>query len=256
MMVRPIAESYEKQKKFITNASHELKTPMAVIKSCNEVSAMQNGETKWSKAIGEQVDRLTVLTNRLVALSKMDEAADYGLDVTGENINKEKIAFDALVFDGIKPFKLIAQQKNIPFSYSTENPGQSISLVGDKAYLSELVNILADNAIKYCAPGGSIKFKLSQSGNKVILTEENTSEGLTPGNQNILFDRFYRGDQSHSKTENDKVDSSTYDSSTSGGGFGIGLSMAEAIVTAHGGVISAESPDGERIIFKVELPKE
>ena len=229
-MIRPIAESYEKQKKFITNAGHELKTPMAVIKSCNEVVEMENGSSKWTKAIGEQVDRLTELTGQLVALAKMDE----------NEIMMEEVDFSKLLTDTLEPFSLIAHQRGIEFSSSIT---PEIKIKGNTSSLTELINILADNAIKYCAHDetnqGYIKFNLSKSGNKIILSEENSAENLAKGNQNQFFDRFYRGDQSHSKA--------------TGEGYGIGLSMAQSIVNAHKGTISAESPDGNRLIITAKF---
>lgn len=227
-MIKPIAESYDKQKKFITNAGHELKTPLAVIKSCNEVAELEGGESKWTSAITEQVDRMSDLIGSLVSLAKMDEAQEVS-----DQLPKESLNLSTLLEETLEPFKLVAQQKDLGFDYEIASP--NINIQGNKNALVELINILADNAIKYCSEKGNILFTLSQKGSKIILTEKNPADDLEPGNQNILFDRFYQGDLSHNKD--------------SGGGFGIGLSMAQSIVIAHGGTITAESPTGKEIIF-------
>lgn len=315
-MVRPIAESYEKQKKFITNAGHELKTPMAVIKSCNEVIELENGSSKWTQAITEQVDKLTDLTGKLVALAKMDEASDMSGVAAGtgagagaragastgagagtlgsDGLLMEDFDLGALLAETLRPFSLVAEQMGLDFKCdidgaevfggtSGEAAIPSINFRGNRASITELINILADNAIKYCAVGDAstsdtsirdasinntsssdvstsddsirddstsdaktpyIKFNLYKSGNKVILSEENPADNLTKGNQKQFFDRFYRGDQSHSSSKSN---------GTSVAGFGIGLSMAQSIVSAHGGTIDAESPDGKRLIITAKL---
>ncbi len=226
-MIRPIAESYSKQKEFITNAGHELKTPMTVIKSCTEVIEMQSGETKWTEGIKEQVKKLSDLTTHMVALAKMDEG-------TG-NLPLEEVDLSKLVNDTIEGFCLEAELQNRVIEKDIED---GIIIKGNTTLLSELISILADNALKYGNQDKPIRFSLSKTGKKIILTEENYAEGLTVGDQDRFFDRFYRGDTSH----NSEVT-----------GSGIGLSMARSIVEAHGGTITAESPDGNRIIMTTIL---
>ena len=222
-MVKPIAEGYAKQKEFITNAGHELKTPMTVIESCTDVIEMQSGETKWTAGIKEQVKRLSNLTNQMVALSKMDEGSD--------SLPMENLEFSNLVSESLKEFELAAEIQGKTIDKNIE---YNISFRGNEDLLKELISILADNALKYSTGESPIKFSLTSRGKKIVLTEENHAEGLEPGNQNKFFDRFYRGDTSHSSETP---------------GSGIGLSMAQSIVEAHGGTISADSPDGERIII-------
>ncbi|MBO4235376.1 MAG: HAMP domain-containing histidine kinase, partial [Firmicutes bacterium] len=225
-MIKPIAESYEKQKEFITNAGHELKTPMTVIESCTEVIEMQSGETKWTSGIREQIKKLANLTNNMVALAKMDE----GIDMSMQDVNLSELVEEALY-----GFELEAEQQGRVIENNIE---EGIIVKGNPTNLSELVSILADNALKYGSEDKPIKFSLEKQGKKVVLTQENYAEGLTKGSQNKFFDRFYRGDTSHSS---DKP------------GSGIGLSMAQSIVNAHGGTISAESPDGKRLIITAKL---
>lgn len=226
-MIRPIAESYTKQKEFITNAGHELKTPMAVIESCTEVIEMQSGETKWTSGIREQVKKLTSLTSRLVALAKMDEGPT--------NLIMTEVDLSQIVEETLNGFRLTAEQQERKLETNIEG---GITLHGNQESLSELISILADNAIKYGDPNEPISFSLTRQGKKIILIQENSAEGLKAGNYDQLFDRFYRGDTSHS---------------SSIPGSGIGLSMAQAIVSAHGGTISAYSPDAKHLRFTIKL---
>ena len=225
-MIKPIAESYAKQKEFITNAGHELKTPMAVIESCAEVIELESGESKWTSGIKEQVKKLSDLTTHMVSLAKMDEQEDLAM---------EDVNLSELVETALEGFCLEAEQQNRIIEKNIES---DISIKGNATLLTELVSILADNALKYASADKPIKFSLTKEGKKVVLAEENYAEGLEKGNQNKLFDRFYRGDTSHNSNQP---------------GSGIGLSMAQSIVTAHGGTITAESPDGQRLIFTAKF---
>ena len=220
-MIKPVAESYAKQKEFITNAGHELKTPMSVIESCTEVIELQSGESKWTRGIKEQVHKLSDLTTHMVALARMDECEELVM----EDVNLSELVNKAL--DG---FSLEAEQQERVIEKNIES---GISIKGNAALLTELVSILADNALKYATEDKPIKFSLTKDGKGTVLTEENYAEGLERGSQAKLFDRFYRGDTSHNSEKP---------------GSGIGLSMAQSIVAAHGGEITAESPDGERLI--------
>ncbi len=225
--VRPIAESYEKQKHFITDASHEIKTPLAVIASCTDVLEMEQGESKWSQGIRSQVDRLTELTQGLVSLARMDEHT--GLLVS------EEVNFSELLEETVNPFILMAQKKNQQFQLHCQ---PDIKIQGDKRMLQQLCSILADNAVKYTPDGGNIAFTLQQKGRKISFVAENDAEGLSAGNQKQLFDRFYRGDQSRS---------------SQCPGYGIGLSLAQSIVSAHGGKIEATSRDGTSLTITVQF---
>lgn len=198
--IRPMAESYEKQKQFITDAGHEIKTPLTIIDSCTEVIEMEQGESKWTQGIRGQVRRLTALTASLVSLTRMDEAEG--------RLDMQELALQSDLY-----------------------------LRGNEAALRQLCSILADNAVKYAQKNTTISFRLRQKGRRVYLSCENQAEGLTRGSYDRLFDRFYRADASRSQVQ----------------GYGIGLSLARAIVTAHGGKISAESPDGASLVVTAVL---
>lgn len=224
--IRPMAESYEKQKQFITDAGHEIKTPLTIIDSCTEVIEMEQGESKWTQGIRGQVRRLTALTASLVSLTRMDEAE--------ERLDMQELALTEVVDDALEPFTLLAQSRGLALELALQS---DLYLRGNEAALRQLCSILADNAVKYAQKNTTISFRLRQKGRRVYLSCENQAEGLTRGSYDRLFDRFYRADASRSQVQ----------------GYGIGLSLARAIVTARGGKISAESPDGASLVVTAGL---
>ena len=224
--VSPMVQAYEKQNAFITDASHELKTPLAIINTSADVLEMESGQSKWTDNIHKQVSRLNGLIGNLISLTKLEELnslemLDFSLsDIVEESTNEVKDL--ALSLD-----------KNILVDVEKD-----ISFKGDEKLIRQLVNILLDNAIKYAREKTDIKVKLSRQNRKITLTVENEADNLEVKNYNVLFERFYRADSSrNSKT----------------GGYGIGLSIAQSIVQKHKGKISADSFDGERIVFTVKF---
>lgn len=225
--VRPIVESYEKQKSFITNAGHELKTPLAVIESNTEVIELENGESRWTQSIHGQIERMTRLTQELVALARMDEDTSASLDRADVDVSR-------LVTDTVEPFAHLAGTKDLGF---TLNIQPDIVWNTNADALEKICAILADNAVKYAS--GDISFTLRKEGTRLVLREENPADGLAEGKQEKLFDRFYRADASRSSSQP---------------GYGLGLPMARALTEALGGKIQANSPDGKRLVVTVSLP--
>lgn len=225
--LKPVEESLQKQKRFITDASHELKTPMAVISAANEVIELENGESEWTKSIDKQIKRLTSLTEKLVLLTRMDE----------ETYRPALVSFDlsSAVTETVDSFEAVAQIKNKTLSAEI-SPG--ITYQGDENGIRQVVSLLTDNALKYTNDGGSIRVTLKKSGKNAVLTMENTVDKVEKGDLSVFFERFYRADASRN---------------SSTGGHGIGLSVAEAIVRSHKGKITAHSPDGKRVVFTVTL---
>ncbi len=226
IFIRPIAESYEKQKKFITNAGHELKTPLAVINSCNDVTELEHGETKWTRSIAAQTEKLSALTNELVALARMDE---------GAKLNMEEFPLSETAAEVLDAYILMAERKGLELAADIQ---PDITYKGDRNMITRLFSILADNALKYTPEGGRISFTLTAKNKKITLRAENTVQDIEKGAHPELFDRFHRGDASH----NSEIP-----------GFGIGLSMAQSITEAHNGKIEAFSSDGKSLTFTVKM---
>ena len=216
--IKPVAQSIEKQKRFITDAGHEIKTPLAIISANAEVIEMMNGETEWTKSICNQVERLNVLVKGMLELSRMDEMSEKPQFV---NVNLSETVRSST--DG---FMAMMQKKNITCSTDIAD---NVCVMGDSGRLAELVSLLMDNAIKYCTESGSMSVKLWINGRKAVFSVYNSYDGELPDDMNKLFDRFYRTDESRSRST---------------GGYGIGLSVAQAIVQLHKGKISVEKKDG------------
>ena len=228
-LLRPITESYEKQRQFITNAGHEIKTPLAIINADVDVLAMEYGENEWLEGIQAQVRRLAGLTNDLVYLSRMEETED--------NLQMIEFPFSDVVSETAQAFQGIAQASGKQFQCTVE---PMLSLNGNEKSIRQLVNILLDNAMKYSPEGGTVTLSAERQGRYLHLSVWNTTiVPVEKQNLSLIFERFYRLDSSRS---------------TQTGGYGIGLSVAKAIVTAHNGKISATTQDGRSLQIHVQLP--
>ena len=223
--VKPIAESYEKQKQFITDANHELKTPLTLILANLDIAESELGKNEWLDDIRSEGHRMTELVNQLVALSRMDEE--------NHALNLADVALGKIVADTVSEFEPLAISRGKTMGANIDS---DIIYHGDEALLRRLVGILMDNAIKYCDYGGDIVVTL-HCNRHIVLTVENTYAAVDELELNRLFDRFYRADKAR----------------TFKGGYGIGLSMAKAIVEKHKGEISVYKKDNTHIGFKVVL---
>ena len=225
--IRPFVENAERQKLFITDAGHEIKTPLAIISANADVLELTCGENEWITSIRNQITRLDRLVKNLLTLSKMDE----------ENIKLSFTQFNLsdLVAKVATSFEAMAEAKG-KHIYQEISPG--IKLNGDESSIEQLVSTLLDNAIKYSSVEGKIRLTLTYHKNGAKLEVYNTTENLDLQNLDKLFDRFYRTDASRSRET---------------GGYGIGLSIAKSIVEAHNGKISVRSEDGNSICFTTIL---
>lgn len=227
-ILKPVTESYEKQKRFITDAGHEIKTPLTIIQADADVLEMDYGENEWVTDIQKQAKRLTALTNDLVYLSRMEEQ-DHSIQMI-------EFPFSDIVSETAASFQALAQTQGKVFECSVQ---PMLSLRGNEKAIAQLVSILLDNALKYSPEHGTVSLKLEKKNRSVQLSVYNTIEGtLTKEELSQLFERFYRRDASHNSQT---------------GGYGIGLSLAKAIVTAHGGRIQAKSEDGRSLMITVCL---
>ncbi len=228
-IVRPIAESYEKQKRFITDAGHEIKTPLTIINANIDLLEMDVGMSESLTDIRQQTMRLSSLTSDLVYLARMEEA-DHKLPMIefplSEVVSEAALAFKA---------PALAQEKN--FSCDIED---MLSMRGNDKAITQLVSIIMDNAMKYSPMGGDISLSLTKQNRVVNLTVVNTTtEAIARDALDHVFDRFYRTDPSRNSAT---------------GGHGIGLSLAHAIVSAHGGKIHAWTKDGACFGITATLP--
>lgn len=224
--IAPYIRNIEAQKRFITDASHELKTPLTAISTSADILAMDLEENEWVQNIQQQSARLARLVANLVTLSRLDEerpfpeAADFSLSEA--------------VWEISEPMASLAGAKGKQY---TQQIKEGIVLHGDRSAVQQVVSILLDNAIKYSDEGGRIHLEVSRQKRPQIRVY-NTCTLSDPKEINRLFDRFYRPDESRSKKT---------------GGTGLGLSIAKATVEAHGGKISVSSNGGRDITFTVVL---
>ena len=227
-IVKPFSENYEKQKRFITDAGHELKTPLTIIDADAEILTMDFGENEWLSDIQSQTKRLSELTNDLILLSRMEE----------ERTKTQVLDFPLsdVVEETIQSFQSMAkaQEKTLEISIQP-----LISFRGDEKAIRKLVSLLMDNALKYSEPKGKISCVLKQQKKNIYFSVYNTTEYISKAQTPYLFDRFYRTDQSRNSDT---------------GGYGLGLSIAQAIVSSHKGKITASTTDEHSLTISVILP--
>lgn len=217
-IIHPIAESYEKQKRFITDAGHELKTPLTIINANIDILEMELGKNECLDDIQQQTKRLTALTNDLVLLARMEES-EYSLA-------KIDFPISEVVTDTASAFRSLALQQNKEFICNIQ---PHLSFHGNDHSMQKLVTILLDNAFKYSPVNGTITLIFEKRNKTLYLAVFNTTTSeILSENLNHVFERFYRSDTSRNSES---------------GGYGIGLSLAKAIVTSHGGKIHATAPD-------------
>lgn len=225
--IAPIVESYQKQQQFITNITHELKTPLAIIKTNTEVIEIQHSSSEWSRSIHNQISRLNELINYLISLSKLEEGA--------QSMLKVDFSISDAVNETVEPFKLVAYESGKTLETSIS---PNLTYCGDEQAIRLLISTLMDNALKYSSTDSTIQLLLKTHKNKIIIETSNEANDLHIGKYDVLFDRFYRIDSSRNSKK---------------GGFGIGLAIASSIVTNHNGTIKADSLDGKRLRFLITL---
>ncbi len=224
-VVRPIAESYEKQKQFITDANHELKTPLTLILTNLEIVESELGHSEWLDDIRTEGQRMSVLVTQLTALSRLDEDTPQ-MSVTD-------FSFTDVCSDTVSEFGPLIDRKGLSMAAYIQ---PELKARGDEGAIRQLVTILMDNAVKYCDPTGDIYFSASSKW-QTELRVENACAGVDNIALDRLFDRFYREDKAR----------------TAGTSFGIGLSLAKSIAEKHHAEIKAYKAGTNRIGFRVIL---
>ena len=230
--IRPVKEAFDKQKQFIADASHELKTPLAIINTNTDVLLSNPEDTihnqaKWLHYIKSETERMARLTSDLLYLTQMDDSKTnmiftrFNISDAVENI---MLTMEAVIFE-----------KNVSLDYEIE---PELTVHGNIEQIKQVVMILLDNAVKYTNPKGSMSISLKKQHNEVILSVTNTGEGIAPEHLTRIFDRFYRTDSSRARKQ---------------GGYGLGLAIAKSIIEQHKGRIYAKSVVGESTTFYVHL---
>ncbi|MDO5118952.1 MAG: HAMP domain-containing sensor histidine kinase [Coriobacteriales bacterium] len=217
--IRPEIENARRQRQFITNASHELKTPLAVIRANTEVIELLQGDNEWTQSTMRQVDRMDGLVQNLVMIARSEERESRD-DLSEIDVTK-------VVAASVEPFQSLAHQGHHELVCELED---NVSLVARESAIQQLVTILVDNALKYCDVGGTVSVSLTgpRVGRPVTLVVANTFAEGENVDYSRFFERFYRDDEAHSNQE----------------GYGIGLSVAESICERQRGSIRASWKNG------------
>lgn len=225
--IQPFIENDEKQKRFITNASHELKTPIAVISANTEMTEAISGKTKWTDSTRRQIVKLQNLIEDLVVLTRADEMKEEAM---------QEVDLSQIVSETAESFRSVAESSGKAFAV---NIAHDVVAKGDKRNFQHVVSVLVDNAVKYCDENGSIEVHLEclSRGKGAKIKVLNTFAQGKDAHLNRFFERFYRQDESHN--------SEKY-------GFGIGLSMAKEITEKMKGKMSVDY-SGDTIIFSIEI---
>ena len=229
--VEPTIRNMEQQKQFITNASHELKTPLTVISTNMELLKMENPDNPWIRSTQKQTGALRHLVDELVYLSRMEE----------ENpaLTMENLAPGAMLREAAEPFQTMAEFNGKELQVVTED---GLRITGDRPSLQRLMSTMLDNAVKYTPEGGEILVEAVSEGKHAVIRVSNTVENpMTKEQCAQLFNRFYRADESRSKDKKS--------------GFGIGLAIAAAIAEKHGGSMNARMED-DRLVISAVLPRD
>lgn len=226
-MVEPFIENNRRQKQFITNASHELKTPITVISTSLKVLEMENGKQKWIDKAQYQVTKLTDLVNDLVTLSKLNEDESP--------LKFKHYDLSSSLNELVESFDDFAKEEKLELKSNIEN---NINIYGDEYYIKLMISTLLDNAIKYATKDSEININLKKINKDIEITINNEVENLTEDDVDKIFERFYR--TSDARASEIK-------------GSGIGLSIAKQIVEGHKGIIEAKLIDNKIIEFKIKL---
>ena len=216
-IVYPYIENDRRQKEFVTNASHELKTPITTINASLKVLQSEIGDNKWLNASIKQTNNLSSLVNELVTLSKLNEEKE---------LVKESFNLSEAIYETSDFFTALANSRNLNIEVNCK---ENVMYLGNEENIRRLVSILLDNGIKYSDENSTIKLNLSKENNYQVISCLNKSSLIKEEDLKYLFDRFYRSDKSHNKKTN---------------GYGLGLAIGKAICERHNGRLSVDYKDG------------
>lgn len=217
-MIHPVEEAFTRQKQFISDASHELKTPLTVIGANAELLKDEIGPNKWLSYIQSETKRMSKLVNDLLSLTRLEDSSRHPV--------YSSFSLSRAVTSILLPFESVAFEHDIQLKMDL---AEEISFYGNEDQIKQVISILTDNAICHTNSEGTIQVSLKQTSKKILITVANTGEPIPPKMQTKIFDRFYRGDEARFRV---------------GGHYGLGLSIAQAIVTNHNGSIQVHCADG------------
>ena len=226
--ISPAANALKRQKQFISDAGHELKTPLSTIAVNAAVLASELGPNKYMDCIQYETQRMDVLVRQLLDVACLDDAEPVE--------RREVFSLSEVVYQATLPFESLAFEQDIRYTTDIQ---ENCSFCGDPERIRQVAGILLDNAFKYCRSGGEVSLQLRQEGRHLVLEVYNTGPGIAPEDLPHIFERFYRCDKAR----------------TGNGSYGLGLAIARAAVEAAGGKISVESEYGHWSRFRVTLPE-
>ena len=225
--IQPIKVAFNKQKQFVSDASHELKTPLTVIATNADVLEGEIGENKWLNYIKAQTDRMSVLVNDLLNLTRMENNTT---DVIFSEFDLSKAITNTAL-----PFECQAFESNKTFEVDVE---EGITINGSEKHIKQMAAIFIDNALKYSNDGGTVRVSLKRIGDKKVLSVFNTGSGIRESDKEKIFERFYRSDESRNRAT---------------GGYGLGLAIAKSIIDRHKFKVSVMNKPGKSICFMVTM---
>ncbi|MBQ7026829.1 MAG: HAMP domain-containing histidine kinase [Ruminococcus sp.] len=224
-IIEPLKTAFNKQKQFISDASHELKTPLTVISANADVLSGEIGDNKWLAYIRSQADRMNVLVNDLLNLTRLENnSSDF--------VRKDFDLSKAVVSTAL-PFECQAYESSKKFDVSIE---KNIMINGSEKHIKQMIAIFIDNALKYSDKGGIIRVSLKKMGDKRMLSVYNTGSGISVADKDRIFERFYRSDLSRNRST---------------GGYGLGLAIAKSIIDKHKFRIQVDTNPGQSVCFTV-----
>ena len=226
-VMKPLKSAFEKQKQFISDASHELKTPLTVISANADVLSGEIGENRWLTYIKSQTDRMNVLVNDLLNLTRLENNTS---DFIRTDFDLSKAVTNTAL-----PFECQAFETNKDFKVEIED---GLTVNGSEKHIKQMAAIFIDNALKYSNEGGTVRVSLRKQGEKKVLTVFNTGSGVKEGEEDKIFERFYRSDESRNRST---------------GGYGLGLAIAKSIIDKHKFKVHVENCEGKSISFVVTM---
>ncbi|MDO4467359.1 MAG: HAMP domain-containing sensor histidine kinase [Bacillota bacterium] len=227
-LLKPVEESIQNQQRFISDAGHELKTPISVISTNASVLENEIGRNKWLSYIVKETEQMEYLVKELMTLSQMEDNSKLEI--------RESFDVSKCILKACLPFESLAFESNMKLDMQIQ---ENIQFIGDSNKFNQLVTIFLSNALKYGKEQGEIRIKLYEQNKKIILSIYNTGQGVSEEEKTKIFERFYRVDKARSRKE---------------GSHGLGLSIAQAIVKSYHGQILVNTKENEWIEFIIQIP--